>query len=130
MLDVRRYPISIGLSNDATVELQYPAVAFLTAKDLQAHNQDPNAHANIIEDLRGKFSFDGETLFNFINFGYFEGMPPGPPQAASPAIRGSALNLSPGSFSRPREIPHGDTLVFFEGFASFGEDETLILNNL
>jgi len=52
MLDVRRYPISIGLSSDATVVLQYPSVAFLTSEDLERHNKDPNAHNAIIAGLQ------------------------------------------------------------------------------
>ena len=78
----------------------------------------------------GQFSLDGDTLYNFINFGYFEGTPPHPPQIASAVIRGNTLDISPGTFNSPQEIPHGDTFVFFPGFASFGEDEALILNNL
>ena len=34
-LDVRRYPVSIGLSNDANVILQYPANAFITSEYLE-----------------------------------------------------------------------------------------------
>lgn len=56
-VDVRRYPISIGLSTDAIVILQFPAVAMLTADDLIAHNNSPTAHPDIrgdITDLRIK----------------------------------------------------------------------------
>ena len=47
MLDVRRYPVSIGLNNNATVKLEYPSVAFLNADDLDEHNQYPGAHGGL-----------------------------------------------------------------------------------
>jgi len=65
MLDVRRYPVSIGLSNDATVNLQYPAVAFLTAEDLQAHNTDPNAHYDLIANLQRQIDVIMDMLGQF-----------------------------------------------------------------
>ena len=34
-LDIRRYPVSIGLSSDVNVVLQYPSTAFLTGEDLE-----------------------------------------------------------------------------------------------
>ena len=65
MLDVRRYPVSIGLNNDATVTLAYPAVAFLTAEDLDKHNQDPNAHWAIIANLQRQIDELKEMLSPF-----------------------------------------------------------------
>ena len=53
-IDVRRFPVSLGLSNDVTVVLQYPAVAFLTAEDLAAHNQDPNAHHDLFAAMQAQ----------------------------------------------------------------------------
>ena len=53
-LDVRSYPVSIGLSSDANVSLNYPAVAFLTAEDLQAHNTDPNAHHDLFARMQAQ----------------------------------------------------------------------------
>ena len=45
--DVVRYPVSIGLSSDATVVLNYQALAFVTHEELEAHNQDPNSHPDL-----------------------------------------------------------------------------------
>ena len=53
-LDVRSYPVSIGLNSDANVSLNYPAVAFLTAEDLQVHNQDPTAHENRFSEMQNQ----------------------------------------------------------------------------
>lgn len=59
MLDTRRYPVSIGLNDDAFVRLEFPSVAFITAEDLEEHNTDPKAHRNLqaqIDELRDLIS--------------------------------------------------------------------------
>jgi len=65
MLDVRRYPVSVGLSNNAVVKLGYPAIAFLTAEDLEAHNTDPNAHYELIANLQQQIDLIMDMLSNF-----------------------------------------------------------------
>ena len=56
----------------------------------------------------GRFAFSGDAVFNLVNFGYFDG---------------TGRHMG-------RRLPHGDTLVFYPGFATFGNEETIILNNL
>ena len=34
------------------LSLEYPSVAFLTAEDLEEHNQDPNAHRELFANLQ------------------------------------------------------------------------------
>jgi len=54
-VDIRRYPVSIGLSADVTVVLNYPAIAWMTAEDVHMYV------ASVINDHINKtiFSIDG-----------------------------------------------------------------------
>ena len=66
-IDIRRFPVSIVLTDDVNVQINYPAIAFMTAEDVELylrvtykpvmleavqdlidqHNADPNAHPDI-----------------------------------------------------------------------------------
>lgn len=70
-VDIRRYPVSITLSNELNVVIAYPALAFMTAEDVEeyitvtampmilaevqnlidAHNIDPDSHHDIRNDM-------------------------------------------------------------------------------
>jgi len=72
-IDIRRFPVSIILTDDVNVQINYPAIAFMTAEDVEQfltvnfkpvmievaqdligqHNADPQAHPDIRGILSG-----------------------------------------------------------------------------
>ena len=77
--DVRRYPVSITVTTGIQVDVDYPAEAWMTARDVAAyfnetlkpdlenglqdliddHNEDPDAHGGALENKQDKIEVEG-----------------------------------------------------------------------
>lgn len=92
-------------------------------------NPDAFARAKDFAELRAfKVSASEELLYSLINFGY---LVEAPQYSAIPlvaaALSGETVNLNPYSMADYKPLQDGSTLVFFDGFAAYGNGETLQL---
>jgi hypothetical protein len=89
---------------------------------------DAFARAKDLAELQA-FKLNGEMVYNLINCGYFVEAPqPITTPTTAAVYAGETLNFNPYSFAPPNPPKDADALVFFDGFAAFG-NETLILNS-
>jgi hypothetical protein len=79
MVDIRRFPITVALSNDLEVVIIIDNLLILTGADLEAHNLDPTAHPDIrkilnemllkINDLEGRIKvIEESTIIGGVTF--------------------------------------------------------------
>lgn len=81
-VDIRRYPVTIAMALDASVEVTYKPAAFLTAEDaeelirslvsgqvgttidqaISGHDTDPNAHASLMSKMQSMVAAAGAAI--------------------------------------------------------------------
>jgi hypothetical protein len=154
-IDIRRFPVTIGLSDNVNVTINYPPVAFVLAEDLQAAMDAIKAFWLSDETLRNKtvygemqegpppplppirppastkrdFRMEGETLFNADLYGFYEGADAlaAKPWANNTVVNNELLDLTAYSFAPLKPIAETATLTMLADYAEAG-NETILLN--